>query len=58
MSCDNILYSNNTTFDVFWSKEDNEYVAVCPAFPSLSFLASTRDKALQGIKELVNADND
>lgn len=56
MSCDKILYSNNSTFNVFWSEEDNEYVAVCPEFPSLSFLSSVKADALRGIKELVNAD--
>lgn len=55
MSCDN-MWSNNPTFDVFWSEEDNEYVAVCPEFPSLSFLSSVKADALKGIKELVNAD--
>lgn len=41
------------TYRVIWSRDDNEYVALCAEFPSLSFLASTQDKALKGIVELV-----
>lgn len=41
------------TYRVIWSKDDNEYVALCAEFPSLSFLASTQDKALKGIVDLV-----
>lgn len=41
------------TYRVIWSKNDNEYVALCAEFPSLSFLASTQDRALKGIVDLV-----
>ena len=33
--------------------EDNEYVALCVEFPSLSYLADNPDKALKGIVDLV-----
>lgn len=38
-----------------WSDADGEFVGVAPAFPSLSFLASTPHEALAGIKSLVAA---
>ena len=41
------------TYKVTWSKEDNEYVALCAEFPSLSYLANNPDKALKGIVDLV-----
>lgn len=41
------------TYRVTWSAEDNEYVALCAEFPSLSFLAEHPDKALKGIVKLV-----
>lgn len=41
------------TYRVTWSEEDQEHVALCAEFPSLSFLASKPDKALQGIIRLV-----
>lgn len=41
------------TYRVIWSIEDNEYVALCTEFPSLSFLAKSQDKALKGIIDLV-----
>jgi predicted HicB family RNase H-like nuclease len=48
--------SSNTdryTYRVTWSDEDNEYVGLCTEFPSLSWLAPTRDEALHGIEKLV-----
>jgi predicted HicB family RNase H-like nuclease len=41
------------TYRVTWSDEDNEYVGLCTEFPSLSWLASTRDEALHGVEALV-----
>jgi predicted HicB family RNase H-like nuclease len=41
------------TYRVTWSDEDDEYVGLCTEFPSLSWLASTRDEALHGIEKLV-----
>lgn len=41
------------TYRVEWSDEDNEWVGVCPEFPSLSWLDSDKAKALAGIQRLV-----
>ena len=41
-------------YRVLWSEEDQEYVGLCSEFPSLSWLGSTQEKALEGIKKLVN----
>ena len=41
------------TYRITWSEEDNEYVALCAEFPSLSWLADTPEKALKGIRRLV-----
>ncbi|WP_273119326.1 type II toxin-antitoxin system HicB family antitoxin [Actinomyces dentalis] len=41
------------TFTVTWSPEDEEFVATCLEFPSLSWLAGTPEDALAGLRELV-----
>lgn len=41
------------TYRVIWSEEDQEYVALCAEFPSLSWLAKSQTSALQGIVDLV-----
>ncbi len=43
------------TFHVIWSEEDGEFVGLCDAYPSLSWLAPTRAEALQGIRNLVES---
>jgi len=40
-------------YRVLWSEEDQEYVGLCSELPSLSWLATTQEKALKGIKNLV-----
>jgi predicted HicB family RNase H-like nuclease len=40
-------------YRVTWSEDDNEFVGLCAEFPSLSFLASTPQKALNGIIKIV-----
>ena len=40
-------------YKVIWSEEDGEYVGLCTEFPSCSWLASSQEKALKGIKKLV-----
>lgn len=45
--------ADGSTYVVRWSVEDGEYVATCPEFPSLSWLAPTRAEALKGIEDLV-----
>ncbi len=41
------------TYRVSWSEEDTEHVGLCAEFPSLSYLASTPEKALRGIRKVV-----
>ncbi|MFY1634246.1 type II toxin-antitoxin system HicB family antitoxin [Solwaraspora sp. WMMB335] len=41
------------TYRVTWSAEDGEFLATCAEFPSLSWLASTQIKALQGLQDLL-----
>ena len=41
------------TYRVTWSPEDNEHVALCAEFPSLSWLAKTPEAALKGIQKVV-----
>lgn len=41
------------TYRVTWSPEDNEHVALCAEFPSLSWLAKTPESALRGIQKVV-----
>ena len=45
--------TDHYTYRVTWSVDDNEYVGLCTEFPSLSWLASTPDKAFSGIRQLV-----
>jgi predicted HicB family RNase H-like nuclease len=42
------------TYRVTWSEQDQEHVGLCAEFPSLSWLESTPEGALQGIRTLVN----
>jgi predicted HicB family RNase H-like nuclease len=48
-----ILEQDRYTYRVTWSEEDEEYVALCAEFPSLSWLADTPEEALEGIRQLV-----
>jgi len=41
------------TYRVTWSEEDQEYVGLCVEFPSLSWLETSQEKALLGIRKLV-----
>jgi len=41
------------TYRVAWSAEDEEFVATCAEFPSLSWLAPTQNRALKGIESIV-----
>lgn len=41
------------TFRVTWSAEDNEFVATCLEFPSLSWLAPSREQAIDGLQQVV-----
>jgi hypothetical protein len=44
---------NSYTYRVTFSDEDNEHVGFCSDFPSLSWLAPTRDDACRGVEALV-----
>ena len=41
------------TYRVTWSSDDGEHVGLCAEFPSLSWLASTPEGALKGIRKIV-----
>ncbi len=47
------LKNDRYTYRVTWSEEDDEYVGLCAEFPSLSWLSSTPETALKGIRKLV-----
>jgi predicted RNase H-like HicB family nuclease len=40
-------------YRVIWSEEDQEHVGLCAELPSLSWLEKTSEKALDGIRRLV-----
>lgn len=42
------------TYRVTWSPEDNEHIGLCVEFPSLSWLASSPEAALAGIRQAVS----
>lgn len=41
------------TYRVMWSADDDQFVATCAEFPSLSWLAGSQLEALTGLEELV-----
>lgn len=43
------------TYRVFWSDEDKAFIGACVEFPSLSWLDSTPETALTGIRKTVRA---
>ena len=45
--------TDHYTYRVTWSLEDGEHVGLCAEFPSLSWLASTPEAALKGIRKVV-----
>ncbi len=47
------LKNDKYTYRVTWSEEDREYVGLCAEFPSLSWLATTPETALKGIRNVV-----
>ena len=48
-----VLEQDRYTYRVTWAAEDDEYVALCAEFPSLSWLAGTPEEALHGLRQLV-----
>jgi len=39
---------------IVWSEEDQQFVGLCAEFPLLSWLASSKESALEGICKLVS----
>ena len=48
------LKNDRYTYRVTWSEDDNEHVGLCAEFPSLSWLSTTPESALKGIRKLVS----
>ena len=48
-----ITANDHYTYRVTWSEDDNEYVGLCAEFPSLSWLDSTPENTLRGIRKVV-----
>ena len=49
----NTKKNDRYTYRVTWSEEDKEHVGLCAEFPSLSWLASSPEGALRGIRAVV-----
>ena len=47
------LKNDKYTYRVTWSEEDKEHIGLCAEFPSLSWLATTPETALKGIRKVV-----
>ena len=47
------LKNDHYTYRVTWSEDDKEYVGLCAEFPGLSWLASSQEGALRGIRSVV-----
>ena len=48
-----VAMADHYTYRVTWSRDDGEYIGLCPEFPSLSWLAATAEEAFSGIRALV-----
>ena len=49
-----ISETDKYTYRVTWSQEDAEFVGLCAEFPSLSWLATSQEDALKGIRSVVS----
>ena len=47
------LTNDRYSYRVTWSEADQEYVGLCAEFPGVSWLASTHESALKGVRKLV-----
>jgi len=47
------IRNDHYTYRVTWSEDDKEYVGLCAEFPSLSWLSSSPEAALRGIRSVV-----
>jgi predicted HicB family RNase H-like nuclease len=48
-----MMKNDRYTYRVTWSEEDQKYVGLCVEFPGLSWLASSPEEALNGIRQVV-----
>ncbi|MCF6767197.1 toxin-antitoxin system HicB family antitoxin [Thiotrichales bacterium 19S11-10] len=48
------MNADHYTYRVTWSPDDNEYIGLCAEFPSLSWLDTSLEKALKGIRAVVH----
>ncbi len=49
-----VLEVDKYIYRVMWSEEDEEFIGLCTEFPSLSWLATTPEASLKGIRSVVN----
>lgn len=49
----NAIRNDHYTYRVTWSEDDQEYVGLCAEFPSLSWLSTSPEAALRGIRRVV-----
>lgn len=47
------IKNDHYTYRVTWSEDDQEYVGLCAEFASMSWLASSPEAALRGIRSVV-----
>lgn len=47
------IRNDRYTYRVTWSDEDQEHVGLCAEFPGLSWLASSPEAALRGIRAVI-----
>ena len=49
-----ISETDKFTYRVTWSQEDGEFISLCAEFPGLSWLATSPEEALKGIRSVIN----
>ena len=47
------IRNDHYTYRVTWSEDDQEYVGLCAEFPSLSWLSTSPEAALRGVRGVV-----
>ena len=48
------MNTDRYTYRVTWSSADQSHIGLCAEFPSLSWTATSPEKALRGIRKVVN----
>ena len=48
-----LIENDHYTYRVTWSEDDREYVGLCAEFPSVSWLDTTPENALRGIRKVI-----